>query len=177
MQEVGRYKPLALNWYISGNAFDLSLFMQDHCCRLFWWMYWMNSAGFLPDVCWEKMGEARNLRNPQWNTSSSLDLIGSVLLGCLRTKTCMTDIYAQKKKNMRSAKIILCSWCSFSYKKETFSDVNTFCSWGKRDTRTRGLPDWTLSITEKGTSMMCRLTYQPSWNVEDSRVSEAKNHG
>lgn len=61
-------------------------------------MYWMNLVGFLPDVCWEKMGEARNLRNPQWNTSSSLDLIGSVLLGCLRTKTCMTDIYAQKKK-------------------------------------------------------------------------------
>lgn len=83
-------------------------------------MYWMNSAGFLPDVCWEKMGEARNLRNPQWNTSSSLDLIGSVLLGCLCTKTCMTDIYAQKKKTWGQQKLFCVAGAAFLTKRKHF---------------------------------------------------------
>ena len=30
-----------------------------------------------PAVCWEKTGEAENLRSPQWNTSLSLDLTGA----------------------------------------------------------------------------------------------------
>lgn len=58
-----------------------------------------------PVVCWEKIGEARNLRNPQWNTNSFLNLMGSVLLGCLLTKTCITDICLQRGKREESVNI------------------------------------------------------------------------
>lgn len=53
---------------------------------------WLVSNPSLPEVCWEKIGDARNRRNPHWNTSSSFDLIGSVFPGCLRTNMCTTDI-------------------------------------------------------------------------------------
>lgn len=64
------------------------------------WLTFKSSAWWLnisPVVCWENIGEARNLRNPQWNTSSSLVLIGSVLLGCLCTKRCITDICSKRE--------------------------------------------------------------------------------
>ena len=60
-------------------------------CRL------LRRPSVVPEVCWEKTGEALNLLKPQWNTSSSFDLMGSVLLGCLLTSRCMTDIWGQSE--------------------------------------------------------------------------------
>lgn len=50
-------------------------------------------ASVVPEVCCEKTGDALNRRNPQWKINSSLAFMCSVLLGCLLTSTCITDIW------------------------------------------------------------------------------------
>jgi len=81
----------------------------------------------------------------------------------------------RKKKQVCCCDFVLNGQLQIQTDKAVKTGDQTFCSWGKRDTIIRGLPDWTLSITEKGTSSMCSVTYQPTWNRSNSRVSEATN--